>query len=1630
MTKKRGVQKVHNDSAHPTKIDTSMSGKFTYLILAIVVLFLGLYAINNFEKVSVGKAYEILLTPEAFTERIDIDIFSNVPFEISLTVNNAVKNVLFGISGSGRSVTVSVGNSLVFTSDPSDTEILGTFDATSEINNFCEAFPCKVPITLTSESDGTLTLSSLEIELGGLIEEVSLEKSATEEVGITAIEGEAWQVGTAINTLELSENLITGTNRESIALLMSELPEDFIDKDELPNLLKENTASNSKGDELYTQRLYFEDVTTGYVQYLENFDDITADFLYFQTGKQIARYELEFTTPLKSDVDDSTGTQTPTGMFLTDFELVNLEILGKNYTILEAKRLPPPGNNIQLFLMGGAVQDTLLVGETKTYTIDGVDWEVALDFVNETSARFSVNGESTSNMQEGDIFRLSSGKRIGVSQIVFQDFAGGVHSAEFFLGAQRLELLDSDITDTASSSILGVNEEFIEGANVIIEGTDDDVLFTINKIIVDMTAQDDYYIPANSKLSENPDLDEPELLFTRGWDIAYEGLSSEPTNQINIKASGSDDYELEFTDGLGNIAIIPLAHTPPEGGIKFGDNDDDLIVQENKSIQRDDYFIVTDEFSNIDGKRQSFALRYRGADRSSADNPFIKFDDLGTGSRLEGSVVIGSEATTKAHGAESKETVFEIGRINFGGLSIIIYNYTTHTSNDFEILVDMDFSGGIGNNLIGINTQYGASISIRNDTNPNDIIIRIDTPDANDFDNLVPNFLEFNITNSSGEVSLSLTADQQHNFITPEGDDFNQFAYTSYGAFVRRSAPTNAPQEVFIEYPQNQRVPLVFVIVGETFSGEPVEVIACETTFDCPLYNKCEAGVCVGFCAVTPEDIVEIDPDPPASGGSSVKSTLNDLGYDVTGEADLSEFTVSKSGNEIKFTSDSAVHIFDQELDSFVFTDAQGEVSNVRKRATTKSNPSHIVEFREKPLLVVKTETEREFRVKPGTATGNIKKRIEARLSQHKQRLADVRASAIEQMIQVNPGIESKITSRYEKVFNGVAVDLSNEEVSEIKALPSVKNVFRNDEVRIVLEESVNQISADELWEFLDGEGISVRGQGITIGIIDTGVDYTHPDLGGCFGSGCKVIGGFDFINNDDDPMDDHGHGTHVAATAAGNGVLLGVAPEANIVAYKVLSAGGSGSSSGIIDAIERSVDPNQDGNFDDHLDVISLSLGGGGDPDDPMSQAIDNAVDAGIVAVIAAGNSGPSSGTIGSPGTSRKAITIGAVSKCDIIADFSSRGPVSWSGGILLKPDLMAPGVSICAAQWEDAWASSQCIDTEHTAISGTSMATPHVSGAAALLIQAHPEWTPDVIKSVLMATSFNIGLGVLDQGAGRMHVGNANNAEISTSPQSLAFEMEAGELNRADEIIVKNLKDQEITVDIEIVDLKDEAGTSYDFAFASPPQLTISENSEVNFNFVVNIPNDIEGRFTGKIIIQGDQNYVIPFVFEQFSELTLKAVPLEGKIQPSLYVHNEDLTVFRSASFGFDFSGDNFTFKVPSGNYSVYAMGEFGSELEYILMDMVEVEPASDTTLELRIADARPFTVKAESLQGVPLILAQWSKEFLVYNNESLITVGHHDPLLGDQLIYISDKPDNNLDTDIMLYLQGVPARAEDLE
>lgn len=314
-----------------------------------------------------------------------------------------------------------------------------------------------------------------------------------------------------------------------------------------------------------------------------------------------------------------------------------------------------------------------------------------------------------------------------------------------------------------------------------------------------------------------------------------------------------------------------------------------------------------------------------------------------------------------------------------------------------------------------------------------------------------------------------------------------------------------------------------------------------------------------------------------------------------------------------------------------------------------------------------------------------------------------------------------------------------------------IDRIWLDGKRRPLLDRSVRQIGAPAAWQ------AGHTGKGVTVAVIDTGIDAAHPDLAG------QVVAARNFI--DDQPGDNGGHGTHVASTVAGRGdPYRGVAPDAKLLDAKVCDVFGQCPDSAIIAAMEWAA-------VEKSARVINVSLG---EEDtagvDPVEAAINRlSAQTGALFVVAGGNDGPGRGTMGSPATAEAALAVGAVDGQDGLAWFSSRGPRLGDGGI--KPDVTAPGVGIVAARAADT-ELGEPVGEGHTRLSGTSMASPHVAGAAALLAGQHPDWRGDDLKGALMAAAKPIaGQTVFEQGSGRVDLGRAIGQSVVSVPGSISF-------------------------------------------------------------------------------------------------------------------------------------------------------------------------------------------------------------------------------------------------------------------
>jgi subtilisin family serine protease len=391
----------------------------------------------------------------------------------------------------------------------------------------------------------------------------------------------------------------------------------------------------------------------------------------------------------------------------------------------------------------------------------------------------------------------------------------------------------------------------------------------------------------------------------------------------------------------------------------------------------------------------------------------------------------------------------------------------------------------------------------------------------------------------------------------------------------------------------------------------------------------------------------------------------------------------------------------------------------------------------------------------------------------------------------------AKVRWRYRVVLNAMAVLVPQRAVDRLARIPGVRGVYRSVRFRPTLDRSVPAIGAPAVW----GPQLSTSGQGTKIGIIDDGVDHRHPFFdprgyvmppgfpkGQASHATAKVIVARVFPapsprpRNSDLPFDpNHSeHGTHVAGIAAGNANtsatlgggrvnLSGVAPAAYLGNYRVLTVptisnvGLDGNSPEIAAGIEAAV---RDG-----MDVINLSLG---EPEiapgrDLVIRAIEGAAAAGVVPVVAAGNDFEAfgHGSVSSPGAAGGAITAGAATVAGRMASFSAAGPTPQS--LRLKPEVSAPGVGILSSlpAREGTWGS----------LSGTSMAAPHIAGAAAVLGQRHPTWTVPQIKSALTLTARAAlenrsgEASTVRQGGGFVDLAKADQPLVFAHPATVSF-------------------------------------------------------------------------------------------------------------------------------------------------------------------------------------------------------------------------------------------------------------------
>lgn len=518
-----------------------------------------------------------------------------------------------------------------------------------------------------------------------------------------------------------------------------------------------------------------------------------------------------------------------------------------------------------------------------------------------------------------------------------------------------------------------------------------------------------------------------------------------------------------------------------------------------------------------------------------------------------------------------------------------------------------------------------------------------------------------------------------------------------------------------------------------------------------------------------------------------------------------------------------------------------------------------------------------------------------------------------------------------------------------------VKKVYLDQKVKASLADSVPQIGAPQAW------AAGFDGTGVDVAVVDTGIDSTHPDLAG------KVIAAANFTT-DPSTADGFGHGTHVASIVAGSGAASsglrrGVAPGAELLNAKVLDNTGNGQLSWVIAGMQWAAA--------NGADVISMSLQAGiTDGTDPVSQAVNDLTQSdGVLFTIAAGNFGSATQTVTSPGAANQALTVGAVDKSNVLAGFSGRGP--RLGDYALKPDITAPGVDIIAARASGTSLGTP-IDDFYTMLSGTSMATPHVAGSAAILRQEFPTFTPAQLKAALMSTALPGPYDVYQQGAGRVDVARAYSQRVYANNGSVDFGYfpypHTNDQPVTKTISYSNYTANSVTLNL-TTDVTDEKGNppAAGLIALSAPSVTIPSGGSAAVDVTVNTTIGDPGLFGGVVRAQSADGTVVvrtPVGFYKEPvryNLTVDGIARDGTPARGIswidVVNADDTTSFqRTVGLG----DGPVTVRVPPGTYSV--MG-FLFTYDDAHVYATEASIAGSPQLEVNqdtsyTADARPAT------------------------------------------------------------------------
>jgi hypothetical protein len=604
--------------------------------------------------------------------------------------------------------------------------------------------------------------------------------------------------------------------------------------------------------------------------------DTPGFYLKLLTSKQAYEYTVEFPVAVEADMGTAYTTTIP------QLEDKKVSFLGDEYTITVAK-LTASGD-ITLEMMGGALTDVLEEGTSKTYTVNGKDYEVSLDYVGGTTlkAKFTINGEVTDSLEDGETYKTVDGTELGVRDIMENEAgeAAGGDKVEFFLGAKKLKIHDPVMSTAAhTGNAVEIGGESVDDLYGSVYGSNTTSLLKLNYFKFKWVASDDLWIPINGKLSDKQSAD-GELPFN--FDVEFKGVTAPASEDAVFKPSGDSRYKLEFTNRAGDLIDMDLLDGDYSTNTVLGYGDKNLHLCEyqtsgapnmgptygipaNFTIKKNDYFVVTNGVSTSK-YLNTYLIQYKGYTNTSSAEEVV-FKNVATGEEIK---------STGLTGLGSPETFGNSSYAAHGQLKIGVDQWNFWLKNSYKdtnITVDLDGDGaevtnGTAASSVKMFTKHGAYLNFGNCSS-------MGTPVVSGAGNFIFTFTPADdLDGQSGvrdsDATVTLTVDAATNKVDLSvalggglsmkgiGDSDDSEGYKVWGThFYNLDGGSGNPNKLTITYPKDQVEGLVYVTTGATSSSA-----ASSGGVETQIVNKIDVGAAV------------LDTDPVVAGKEKTKNLI------------------------------------------------------------------------------------------------------------------------------------------------------------------------------------------------------------------------------------------------------------------------------------------------------------------------------------------------------------------------------------------------------------------------------------------------------------------------------------------------------------------------------------------------------------------------------------------------------------------------------------------------------------------------------------------------------------------------------------------------------------------------------------